>query len=58
MDIMQEFDVVVVVQVVIDGYGGVDVFVNNVGFGMYGLVEEIGIDDVCYQFEVNFFGMV
>jgi NAD(P)-dependent dehydrogenase (short-subunit alcohol dehydrogenase family) len=36
--------------------GGVDVLVNNAGFGLYGPVEEIGIDEARYQFEVNLFG--
>ncbi len=34
----------------------VDVLVNNAGFGLYGPVEEIGIDEARYQFEVNLFG--
>ena len=29
---------------------------NNAGFGLYGPVEEIGMDEARYQFEVNVFG--
>ncbi len=36
--------------------GGVDVLVNNAGFGLYGPMEEIGLDEARYQFEVNVFG--
>ncbi|MYM68604.1 SDR family NAD(P)-dependent oxidoreductase [Pseudoduganella sp. FT55W] len=36
--------------------GGVDVLVNNAGFGLYGPAEEIGMDEARYQFEVNLFG--
>nr|WP_315381245.1 oxidoreductase [uncultured Sphingomonas sp.] len=36
--------------------GGVDVLVNNAGFGLYGPMEEVGIDEARYQFEVNLFG--
>ena len=36
--------------------GGVDVLVNNAGFGLYGPVEDIGIEEARYQFEVNVVG--
>jgi NAD(P)-dependent dehydrogenase (short-subunit alcohol dehydrogenase family) len=36
--------------------GGVDVLVNNAGYGLYGTVEEQSIDDVRLEFETNFFG--
>jgi NAD(P)-dependent dehydrogenase (short-subunit alcohol dehydrogenase family) len=38
-------------------FGGVDVLVNNAGFGLFGAVEDVPISDVRYQFEVNLFGM-
>jgi NAD(P)-dependent dehydrogenase (short-subunit alcohol dehydrogenase family) len=57
MDITQDADVVAAVARITQGHGGVDVLVNNAGFGMYGSVEETGIDDARYQFEVNLFGM-
>lgn len=36
---------------------GVDVLVNNAGFGLYGAVEDVPMDKARYQFEVNLFGM-
>jgi NAD(P)-dependent dehydrogenase (short-subunit alcohol dehydrogenase family) len=38
-------------------FGGVDVLVNNAGFGLYGAVEDLPMSEVRYQFEVNLFGM-
>jgi len=57
MDIAQEDDIVAAVQTITAGHGGVDVLINNAGFGMYGSVEETSIADARYQFEVNLFGM-
>jgi NAD(P)-dependent dehydrogenase (short-subunit alcohol dehydrogenase family) len=57
MDITQEDDIVTAVRTITAGHGGVDVLVNNAGFGMYGSVEETGLADARYQFEVNLFGM-
>lgn len=37
-------------------HGGVDVLVNNAGFGLYGALEDIPMDDARYQLEVNVFG--
>jgi len=37
--------------------GPVDVLVNNAGYGLYGPVEQVGIDDVRRQFETNVFGL-
>lgn len=57
MDITLEEDIVAIVRTITANHGGVDVLVNNAGFGMYGSVEETRIDDARYQFEVNLFGM-
>ena len=57
MDITKEEDVAQVVKEVVQSVGGIDVLVNNAGFGMYGAVEDTDIDDARYQFEVNLFGL-
>lgn len=57
MDITLDDDIVAAVRTITAGHGGVDVLVNNAGFGMYGSVEETSISDARYQFEVNLFGL-
>ncbi len=36
--------------------GGIDVLVNNAGFGLFGAVEDADADEVARQFEVNLLG--
>ncbi|NNL19583.1 MAG: SDR family NAD(P)-dependent oxidoreductase, partial [Boseongicola sp.] len=56
MDITNEADVVAVVER-LKTDGGLDVLLNNAGYGQYGSVEETPIDDARYQFDVNLFGL-
>lgn len=56
MDISVDEEIVQSVDAILAETGGVDVLVNNAGFGLYGPVEEIDIDEARYQFEVNLFG--
>jgi len=36
----------------------IDVLFNNAGFGLYGAMEDLSIEDAKYQFDVNVFGLV
>ena len=57
MDISREDDILAAVKTITDGHGGVDILINNAGYGQYGPVEETPIDTARYQFEVNLFGL-
>lgn len=57
MDITKDEDIIRVVEQISQENGGVNVLVNNAGFGSYGAVEDTPINDARYQFEVNLFGL-
>jgi NAD(P)-dependent dehydrogenase (short-subunit alcohol dehydrogenase family) len=57
MDVTKEDEMVAAVEQIKRDHGGVDILINNAGFGLYGPMEEISMDKARYQFDVNMFGM-
>ncbi|NML58835.1 oxidoreductase [Chryseobacterium cheonjiense] len=57
MDITSENDIQNVVDVIIEKEGKIDVLWNNAGYGLFGSVEDIPVDEARQQFEVNLFGL-
>jgi len=56
MDVTDETSMVNGVQYIINAQGKIDVLVNNAGFGSYGAIEDVAMNDARYQLEVNVFG--
>ena len=57
MDVTREEDVKATVQQVLKEQGKIDVLFNNAGYGLFGAVELITIEEARRQFDVNIFGL-
>ena len=56
LDVSDEASRTSAVAEITEKFGGIDVLVNNAGFGLYGSVEDVPLDEARYQFDVNLFG--
>ena len=57
LDLTDYASIEAAVNTVIEKEGRIDVLVNNAGYGSYGSVEEVSIEEAKRQFEVNLFGL-
>ena len=55
MDVTKDGEVQAGVDEIIKKHGHIDVLINNAGYGLYGPVEEVSIEDAMQQFNVNLF---
>lgn len=57
LDLTEDDSIVKAIDTILEKEGRIDVLVNNAGYGSYGSVEEVSIDEAKRQFEVNMFGL-
>jgi NAD(P)-dependent dehydrogenase (short-subunit alcohol dehydrogenase family) len=58
LDVDDEESVNRVIKTIAEKKGRIDVLVNNAGYGMWGTVEDVSIDEFKEQFETNFFSII
>jgi short-subunit dehydrogenase len=57
LDLTKDETIIKAVNTVLEKEGRIDVLINNAGYGSYGSVEEVPIEEAKRQFEVNIFGL-
>lgn len=57
MDVTDSVSVAAALNTIMEEQGRIDVLVNNAGFGLYGPIEDVSIEDAKKQLDVNVFGL-
>ena len=58
LDVDKEDSVKIAIKQILDQKQRIDVLVNNAGWGIWGCVEDVSIDEFKALFETNFFGII
>lgn len=57
LDVTEEESMVSCVETILKNEGHIDVLVNNAGYGSYGAIEDVPLEEAHRQFDVNIFGL-
>jgi len=57
LDITDEDSIVDCVNTIQEKEGSIDVLVNNAGYGSFGAIEDVSMEEARRQFDVNIFGL-
>ncbi len=58
LDVDKEESIKSTIKKIQEQKGRIDVLVNNAGYGLFGCLEDVSMDELKAQFETNFFGVV
>jgi len=58
LDVNDDSSVKVAIDKIVKEKERIDVLVNNAGYGLFGCVEDISLEEIKAQFETNFFGVI